>query len=206
MAAIRLVDLISKGRFSYTYTTNGADFGGFADPFEIFEQFFGGGFGGQRARRPVYSVTIDFTEAVHGVEKKVSIDGKEQTIKIPAGVDSGSRIRFDAYDVLIQVRPSSSFKREGYDVITEKEISFAQAVLGTELDVETVEGKVTVRIPPGTQPNAIIRLREKGIKHVRGSSRGDHYLKIKVVVPKHVSARQKELLQEFDQEKKKGWF
>lgn len=196
------------GPFSYTYTTNGGgfDFGGFSDPFEIFEQFFGGGFGQARPRRQVYSLTIDFMEAIKGAQKKVTIEGKEQTIKIPPGVDSGSRIRFDNYDVLIQVTASKKFSREGYDIVTEEEISFVDATLGIELEVETVEGKVKVKILPGTQPNTVVRLREKGVQHVRGSGRGDHYVRIKVVIPKHITARQKELLKEFEGKEKKGWF
>ncbi|MBI4098313.1 MAG: J domain-containing protein, partial [Candidatus Levybacteria bacterium] len=199
------------GPFTYTYTTGGNtggfDFGGFSDPFEIFEQFFGGGSPfGARQRRPVYSLTIDFMDAVKGVAKRISVEGKTQTVKIPPGVDNGQRVRFGTYDVLIEVRPHSRFKREGYDVITEEEISFAQAALGTQIEVETVEGNVNLRIPPGTQPNTVIRLREKGIRHVRGSGRGDHYVQIKVVVPKGLSSRQKELLHEFDSSKKKSWF
>src|SRR5690242_20290438 len=83
------------GPFTYTYSTNGGqgggfDFGGFSDPFDIFEQFFGGASPfGRAARRPVYAVSIDFMEAVKGVTKKVSIDGKQESIKIPAGVDNG---------------------------------------------------------------------------------------------------------------------
>ncbi|MBI2421033.1 MAG: DnaJ domain-containing protein [Candidatus Levybacteria bacterium] len=199
------------GPFTYTYTTGGNtggfDFGGFSDPFEIFEQFFGGASPfGRAQRRPVYSLQIDFIEAVKGVTKRISVEGKTQTVKIPPGVDNGSRVRFGTYDVLIEVRPHSRFKREGYDVVTEEEISFAQAALGTQIEVETVEGNVNLRIPPGTQPNTVIRLREKGIRHVRGSGRGDHYVQIKVVVPKGLSSRQKELLHEFDSAKKHGWF
>lgn len=196
------------GPFSYSYSTNGQgfDFGGFSDPFEIFEQFFGGGFSRQ-PRRQVYSLTIDFMDAVQGVTKKVTINGKEQTIKIPAGVDNGSRIRFGEYDVLIQVAQSDKFTREGDDIITQQEISFSQAALGTELTIETIQGKVTVRIPGGTQPNAVIRLREKGVSHVRGGGKGDHYLRVKVVIPKNLTAKQKELLTEFEKTKeKKGWF
>jgi DnaJ-class molecular chaperone len=195
------------GPFSYSYSTNGGDggfdFGGFADPFE---QFFGGGFSRQQ-RRQVYSLTIDFMEAVHGVTKQVTINGKEQTIKIPPGVDNGSRIRFGEYDILLQVNQHETFAREGNDIVTQEEISFGQAALGTELTVETVDGKVTVKIPGGTQPNAVIRLREKGVPNVRGNGKGDHYLRIKVVVPKNLTAKQKELLKEFDGIKdKKGWF
>lgn len=199
------------GPFTYTYSTGGnaQDFGGFADPFDIFEQFFSGGSPfGSRQRRPVYSLSIDFMEAVKGAEKKVTIDGKTQTIKIPAGVDDGSRIRFDTYDVLIDVRPHPKFRREGADVVTEQEVSFARAALGGEIEIETVEGSVTLRIPSGTQPETIFRLRERGIKRLRGSGKGDHYVRIKVTVPKTLSAKQKELLWQFEEEglKKKGWF
>lgn len=201
-----------NGPFSYTYTTGGDgggfDFGGFQDPFEIFEQFFGGQSPfGRQARRPVYSIQIDFLEAVKGVTKKVSINGKNESIKIPAGVNTGSRIRFTDYDVMVEVAPSSKFMREGYDIVTDEEISFPQAALGVEIEVETVDGRVTVRIPSGTQPNSLIRLKGKGVPHVQGNGRGDQYLRIKIVVPKNLSGHQKELLKEFEGEKgKKGWF
>lgn len=205
------------GPFTYTYTTSGAapegfnfDFGGFSDPFEIFEQFFGGAspFGSAQARRrQTYSLTIDFMDAVHGVQKRVNIGGKTQTIKIPAGVDSGSRIRFGDFDVVFEVTSDPKFKREGYDIISEKELSFADAALGTEEEVETIHGKLKIRIPSGTQPNTIIRLAGKGVPRLRGSGRGDHYVRIKVVVPKNLTSRQKELLRELEGNKnKKGWF
>lgn len=196
------------GPFTYYSTGNSGDSGGFADPFEIFEQFFGGASPfGNRQRRPVYSINIDFMEAIKGVQKQVSIEGKQQTIKIPAGVDNGSRIRFENYDVLVEVSPDKKFQREGYDIVTEEEISFVKAILGTELTVETVDGPLTVRIPAGTQPGIVMRLRGKGVPHVRGSGRGDHYLKVKVVLPKNVSGKQKELLKEFEEaQNKKGWF
>jgi DnaJ-class molecular chaperone len=199
------------GPFSYTYSTNGGgqgfDFGGFSDPFEIFEQFFGGG--QARQRRAVYSVTITFNEAVHGVEKQVSINGKSQKIKIPAGVDRGSRIRFDEYDIVVDVTPDSKFAREGYDIITQKDVSYANAALGGDLQVETIDGNVTIRMPAGTQPETLIRLSGRGVPRLRGGGRGDHYVRIKVTVPKKLSRRQKELLEELQKEDtsgKKSWF
>lgn len=201
------------GPFTYTYSTGGGaqDFGGFTDPFEIFEQFFGGGspFGSARARRPAYSLTISFNDAVHGVEKQVTIDGKSQKIKIPAGVDRGSRIRFGDYDVVVDVTPDKRFQREGYDIVSEMELSFAKAAMGGEIGVETVDGEIKIRVPAGTQPNTLIRLSGKGVKHVQGSGKGDHYVKIKVTVPKKLSHKQKELLEEFEKESSKsghGWF
>lgn len=198
-----------NGPFSYTYASNGgnADFGGFSDPFDIFEQFFGGASPfGRRQQREVYSLRIDFMEAVKGTQKKVDLGGKVQTIKIPAGVDDGSRIRFGDADVIINVMADKRFKREGYDIISEQGISFPEAALGTEINVETVEGKVKLRIPAGTQPDMVIRLKGKGVVHVRGSGKGDHYIRIKIVVPKNLTGKQKELLKEFDSSKKSGWF
>jgi DnaJ-class molecular chaperone len=203
------------GPFTYTYTSGGADaggadFGGFSDPFEIFSQFFGGGspFGGtQRQRRPTYSISIDFMEAVKGVTKQVKIDGKTQKIKIPAGVDNGSRIRFGNYDVVVDVRPSSKFQRQGQDIVSEVEITFAQAALGEVIEVETVDGMVKLNLPSGTQPETVFRLAQKGVVNTRGSGKGSHYVRIKIRIPKNLTHSQKELLKEFDKEgSKKSWF
>lgn len=201
-----------QGPFTYTYTTGGNgnfDFGGFSDPFEIFEQFFGGAnpFSTRAQRRPTYSLTISFMEAVNGATKRVNMGGKSQTIKIPAGVDEGSRVRFGDADVIIDVSPHPKFKRQGYDVVSEEEISFPKAALGSELGVETVAGNIKIKIPAGTQPDTLIRLRGKGVKILNSSSHGDHYVRVKVVIPKNLSSKQKELLKEFDDEpKKSSWF
>jgi DnaJ-class molecular chaperone len=203
-----------NGPFSYTYTTGGNaggfDFGGFSDPFDIFEQFFGGSQGnpfGRAQRRSRYSLTISFLEAVLGATKRVNMGGKTQNIKIPAGVDTGSTIRFGDSDVVIEVTPDKNFQRQGYDVIAEKELTFPQAALGDKVNIETVEGMIKIKIPQGTQPDTLIRLRGKGIKMVRGSGHGDHYVRIKVVIPKNLTGHQKELLKEFDSKpQKSGWF
>lgn len=207
------------GPFTYTYTTyggqpgggfEGVDFGGFSDPFEIFEQFFGGGspFGRRQPRRTVYRLTIDFMEAVKGVEKTVEVEGKRQKIKIPAGVDSGSRIRFGDFDIIVEVQPDSRFHREDYDLVTDIEISFVQAALGDIVAVPTIDGSLNLKIQPGTQSGTFIRLRGKGVPHIHGSGRGDQYVRVKLKVPTRLTSRQRELLQEFEEEgkKKRGWF
>ncbi len=203
------------GPFSYAYSTSGDgadfDFGGYSDPFEIFEQFFGGGSPfGNRQRRAVYSATISFMDAAHGTEREIIINGEKQKIKIPAGVDSGSRIRFDKYDIVIDVQPDSRFAREGSDVVSEAEISFATATLGGEISVATIDGDIKIRVPEGTQPGTLIRLQGRGIPHLRGSGRGSHYIRIKVVIPKKLSKQAKVLLEEFQREEqrqgKRGWF
>ncbi len=192
------------GPFSYTYSqggnAGGFDFGGYSDPFEIFEQFFGGQspFGQRQQRRPSYSIKISFDEGIHGTEKQVSIDGKSQKIKIPAGVDRGQRMRFGDYDVVVDVGHSNKFAREGYNIVSEKEISFPKAALGGEMPIETVDGEVKIRIPAGTQPETVIRLAGRGVKHIQGSGKGDHYVRIKITVPKKLNRQQKELLEELE--------
>ncbi|OGG24212.1 hypothetical protein A3A79_03420 [Candidatus Gottesmanbacteria bacterium RIFCSPLOWO2_01_FULL_43_11b] len=203
-----------QGPFTYTYYTDGGQEGGFPfgsdfiDPFEIFEQFFGGGFGrsaGSRSRREAYQITIDFMDAMKGVTKEVHLPNGRKTIKIPAGVDTGSRIRFDDFDLVIEVRPDRRFRREGDDLIIEQEIPYSLAALGGNIDVPTIDGDVKLRIQPGTQPGTLIRLRSKGTPHVRASgplrseaSRGDQYVRIQLIVPTHLSRRQRELLEELE--------
>ncbi len=199
------------GPFTYTYnSTSGGNpfegFGGFSDPFDIFEQFFGGAspFG---RRKPAYSLRIDFMDAVTGTEKKVTIEGKAKTIKIPAGVQTGSRIRFDSFDIVIDVAPHSRFHRDGYDIVTVEEIPMTMAAIGGTVEVETVEGKVKLKIPAGTQPNAVIRIKGKGVPHLQGSAKGDHFVKVNVMIPKKLTGKQKDLLEQLDAElKKKKWF
>ena len=108
----------------------------------------------------------------------------------------------------MDVRPDRRFRREGFDIVSEQEISFSQAALGDTVGIETVDGEVSLRIPSGTQPDTVIRLRQKGAVHLQGSGRGDHYVRIKVTVPKHLTHRQKQLLEQFQKENspKKGWF
>lgn len=203
-----------QGPFQYYYSSGGqgggSPFSGFEDmidPFEIFEQFFGGGFGGGRQRRahPTYEIEVEFMDAVKGVTREVHVPAGEagggsvrKTIKIPAGVDSGSRIRFDEFDLVVSIRPDKRFRREGDDIVTEEEIPFSMAALGGVLDVKTVDDTVKIRIQPGTQPGTLIRLKGKGVPHVRGSGRGDHYAKVQIKVPTHLSKKQRELLEELE--------
>ncbi len=178
----------------------GFDFGGFQDPFDIFEAVFGGNSPFSRQQRvPRYAIEIPFIEAINGVTKEVEIEGKKQKIKIPAGVDSGSEIRFGSFIIVCQVQPSQKFKRQGYDIVSEKEITFSQAALGTEEDIETVYGNVRIKIPAGTQPGTQVRLRGKGVKRVSGHGQGDHYVIIRLKVPTKLSKQQKELLEDLEE-------
>jgi len=177
------------------------DFGGM-DPFDIFEQFFGARspYGSQRKPRSVYQMNIDFSDAVKGVTKTTVINGKEHTIKVPAGVDTGSRIRFSEFDVVVEVRPDSHFKRQGQDIITEHEISFPQAVLGDVVKVKTIDDEVKLKIKPGTESGTTVRLREKGMPYPNSKKRGDHYVVYKIKTPTKLSGKAKKLVEELKSE------
>lgn len=200
-----------QGPFTYTYSSGGAGgnpFEGFdfSDPFDIFEQFFGGGIRqGAQARRAVYQLTIEFMDAMKGTTKEVHLPrgeagggSEKKTIKIPPGVDTGSRIRFDNFDIVLEVRPSREFQRDGNDLVVEQEITYSQAALGAVIEVPTIDGPLSIRIQPGTQPGTLVRLRGKGVPHVRGSGRGDAYVRIQLKVPTKLNKKQKQLLEEFE--------
>jgi len=190
---------------NFTYTQGGNpfggadfDFGGFSNPFDIFEQFFGGGGFRQQNHKQLatYKISVSFLEAANGVEKEVVIDGKKKKIKIPAGVDDGQRIRFTDFILYIDVQPDKIFKREGNDVFVTITLSFTQATLGTTIEVPTLDQPLTVRVKPATQPNTLIRLKGKGIRDVNGYGIGDLYIRLLVEIPSRLTSRQKELIKE----------
>jgi len=192
------------GPLTYTYTSSGegSPFGGFdfGDPFEIFEQFFGGAAPFRGTRIPRYGVTIEFMDAINGVEKEIDIEGKERKVKIPAGVDDGSRIRFRDFILSINVKPHKIFEREGADIYIKFPISFSTAVLGEAIAVPTVGGEVKIRIRSGTQSGTMIRLRGKGIKYLRGRGKGDQYVRIQVVVPGKLDRKTRDLIKKLQEE------
>lgn len=197
-----------QGPFTYTYSTGGGfedlfrGAGGFSDPFDIFETVFGGAnpFGRGFQQKPHYSLSIDFMDSVNGTDKKLVHQGKEYTVKIPPGASDGTRIRYNEFDVSINVRPHGIFRREGYDVFSYHNIPFTLALLGGYINVQTLEGELKLKIRPGTQPSTTIRLSGKGIKHLRGNQKGDHYIKLKVMLPDKLSRRAKQLIQDLEEE------
>ncbi|HKY74478.1 MAG TPA: DnaJ C-terminal domain-containing protein [Patescibacteria group bacterium] len=195
-----------QGPFTYSYSTGGGnpfsgfDFGEGGDPFEIFESFFGGGnpFGGRTRRKQRYTLTVSFLEAARGVEKTVSVEGKKHTVRIPAGADDGTRISFSDFDITLDVKSDPIFRRDGYDVYTDVEISFIDAILGTMIEVPTIDGPLKLKVRPGTQPNTMVRLRGQGVQFLRGSGHGDQYVRLMVNIPEKLSRKQKELIEKFD--------
>ncbi len=197
-----------NGPFTYTSSSGGNpfsgasfDFEGFNNPFDIFEQFFGGSFGGQQSRGrqlETYKISVSFLEAANGVQKEVLIGGKKKTIKIPAGVDDGQKIRFSDFVLYIDVQPDKVFKRDGNDVYINANISLTQAIFGDTIEVPTLKDSLKVRVKPGTQPNTLVRLKGQGIKDVNGYGQGDFYIRLFVEIPTRLSSRQKDLLKQLD--------
>lgn len=130
-------------------------------------------------------------------------------IKIPGGVDTGSRMRVagegepgehggphgDLY-IYIRVKPHKIFNREGNDVITEIKVSFPQAALGDEVEVLTLDGKVQLKVPEGTQSGIFFRLKGKGVPDVHGYGRGDHHVKVTVVTPAKLTDEQRNIMRD----------
>lgn len=268
----------------------GFDFGGFRDPFDIFSEVFGGGFGfrttthrGPRRGADLrYDLRLTFEEAVFGCEKEIEVAryevcpecngsgaepgtspvrcpeckgtgqvrrvqrsilgsfvsvttcptcrGERETIPIPctrcggdrqiyatrklsvtipAGVDKGTQIRLAGEGemgeyggpsgnlyIVLDVEPHPIFRRRDDDVLVELRVNVAQAALGAEVNVPTLEGEEFISIPPGTQNDTVLRLRNKGVPHVQRNGRGDELVLVRVAVPEKLSAEQKRLLRE----------
>ncbi len=133
---------------------------------------------------------------------------KKISVKIPAGVDTGSQLRVrgegeggvggkgDLY-VVIEVQPHDSFQRQGSTILSELTVSLSKAILGGEVQVHTLDGSVSMRIPPGTQGGKVFRLKEKGMPDLRAKERGDHLVRVLVAIPAKLSAEQRKLIEEF---------
>ncbi len=136
---------------------------------------------------------------------------KKIKISIPAGIDHGQRIRVsgegeagyrgsnngDLY-ILMNVQPSKQFERKGFNLYAEVPISFAQAALGAQIDVPSLDDQVKIKVPAGTQPGKVFRVSDKGVPHLNRSGRGDLYITVNVYVPEKLSKKQKELIKQLE--------
>ncbi len=197
--------------------------GGFS---EFFRNLFGGmggmdfeaAAGGARAatrqtrrpRRRAYEQPIAITlhEAYHGSTRHIAVNGRRLEVKIPPGARTGTRIRLpealhlpdgskaDLY-LVVEVMPDPRFDLQGHDLHTEATIDLYTAVLGGEVTIPTPGGDVILTVKPGTQPGQIYRLRGRGMPHLKNPHRrGDLYVHIKVVLPKNLTPRERELFTE----------
>ena len=171
----------------------------------------------QRGEDIVYEMAISLEEAASGGEKRISYrkNGRleEVSLKIPRGFPSGKKLRLagkgkegrnggppgDLY-LQVTVREHPLFSQEGDDLIVEKEINFSEAVLGTTIEVPTLEGMKKVKVPPGTQSHTKMRLKGLGMPHFQGEGKGDEYVKVIVRIPKKVSEKSRGLIQDLAKE------
>ncbi len=183
----------------------GGGIGGFSD---FFQTIFGGG-GVRTAARPQtqgyqQELQITLEEAYKGAMRLIQSDGKEKQVRIPAGVRTGSKVRVpgvapqgqDLY-LIVDVTEDPRFERRGNDLHTTATVSVFTAILGGEAEVDTFEGKIKLSIPAGTQPEQVFRLAGRGMPHVKNTKeKGDLFVRVKVQIPKYLSAKQLELLEE----------
>jgi DnaJ-class molecular chaperone len=177
---------------------------------EIFGQGFGGGVGGQsrrygggapfqqRGSDQTTTVTIPFLDAAKGGERTLQLnDGRRLTVKIPEGIDSNAKIKLSgqgepganggpAGDLILtlQVAPHPYFTREGGDIVVRFPITFSEAVLGGEVDVPTIDGKVVMKLPKGISSGQRLKLGGKGIRSSKSGGRGDQYVEVLIKIPK----------------------
>ena len=210
------------GNFNYNGQSFNFDFGGMGGFEDILGSLFGCG-GARRPRRGAdfqTSVTLSFEEAIFGTTKEVSANNENIKVKIPAGIDDGMSIRLrgkggeapeggtekgDLY-VKIRVKPHKSLTREGVIILSEEKISMVDAALGCEIEVETVDGPITMKVPAGTQSGTPFKLSGHGVPFRADGDRGPHIVTIIVETPKNLSRKQKELLEEFKRTKKRGFW
>lgn len=215
----------NQGGYQYkTYGDfNGADFGAYqsfseSDFADLFGNLFGGAFGraprddGPRKGADLQaSITITFEEAAFGTKKQIRLNGKTISVTIPEGIDHGTKISLKGQGqpginggangdlfVIINVKPHNKFTRKGADIYTDVPITFTQAALGTNIIVPTLKDKVSYKVPAGTQPDTIFRLKGKGIKDLKSKKTGDLYVKVLVNIPTNLTTEQIDLLEKFD--------
>lgn len=147
---------------------------------------------------------ITFDEAYNGTTRQLQTNGKKLNVKIPAGVKTGSKVRVagagpegsDLY-LVIDIQDDNRFEQDGSNLTTISNVDIFTLILGGDADVETPTGKVKLNIPAGTQPEQIFRLAGRGMPNLKDpKTKGDLYVKLKVQVPKYLSSKQRELIEE----------
>jgi curved DNA-binding protein len=162
-----------------------------------------GGRRGSAARPPSHQATAEITleEAFHGTTRIVDVDGRRLEVKIPRGIDTGRRVRMAGagpggadIHVVVRVAPHRVFARKGHDLHRELPITLAEALLGAEVPVGTLKGRVLLKVPPGTQPGRTFRLAGQGMPHMTGNDVGDLYVKTRVLLPDDLDDETKALV------------
>ncbi len=200
------------GKYYKTYTYSGGDFSKiFEDLFgksysksSSYDFDFGGGFA-QKGDDIEAEIEVSFDEAVKGGEKYINVGGKTLKVKIPAGVDNGSKIRLAGKgypgmgnapngDLIlkIKVREHPDYIRKGDDLYKKVPITLKQAILGGEIETDTPNGKIKIKIPPKTSSGKKFRVKGKGVKNLKNSKVGDLYIETYITLPEYIPAELKE--------------
>ena len=182
----------------------GAGGGGFSDFFRTIFGFREEQANRSRPQMVQQQLEISMEEAYKGATRILQNNGKQKQVRIPAGVKTGSKVRVagagpngtDLY-LIISVTEDNRFERQGNDLHTTATVSVFTAILGGEAEVETMDGKIKLNVPAGTQPEQVFRLAGRGMPQVKNANeKGDLYVRLKVQIPKYLSAKQRELLDE----------
>lgn len=222
------VDASGRERAGFQFEQASGGPGGFAGGFnveDILGDLFGGRFGGgggggrtggmrARGQDVSYLIKIGFLEAATGGSRRVTLEGgRTLDITVPAGIGDGQTIRLKgqghaglggggAGDALIkiQVEPHPVFTRDGNAVRMDLPVTLAEAVLGAKIEVPTVDGPVTLSVPPGSSSGDTLRLKGKGLKPGKSGARGDQFVRLKIVLPAKPDAKLTELVREWSAE------
>ena len=202
---------VPSGQRVYSYRSSSPGSGGFSGFEDIFS---GGGFQHMPPSDTEAAITLTFSEAWHGTQKRLQLGNETINVRIPPGAKPGSRIRIkgkgqispfnqqrgDLY-LTIDLHPHVLFKFEGENIVCSIPITPEEAALGTEIKVPTPDGKVSMKIPPGVNSGQSLRLRGKGWRGPKGQ-RSDQIVKLKIVTPKKLSPRERECYEKLRQASK----
>jgi DnaJ-class molecular chaperone len=195
------------------FSQNGVEF----DLGDIFGEFFGGGKRPRKGRNITVDIEISFKDSIFGVEKDISVNNEKISIKIPAGIDSGQGLRVSGKgeegqagrgDMIVRVwvKEHSVFRKEGYNLIMELPIKLTMALSGGVINIETLDGSIELKVPSGTSHGEILRVRGKGVPHETSgmfgpnSKRGDLLIVIQVSIPRKLSKKAQQLVEELKKE------
>ncbi len=176
----------------------------------------GAGFSEQKPKNTQHEITVDFNTAIKGGTKDLTINsrdtrGKQKSeklsVKIPPGVDTGSKIRIQGKgeqignkrgDLILKVKVQTHkiFRREKNNIVIDLPVTFYEAALGTKVDVPTIDGNARMVIPPGVQNGSKLRLKNKGVKNIKTGKNGDQYVIIKIVMPDKIDKNVLDKLEE----------
>ncbi len=203
------------GGFDFSQFTQGGGFGQGGVEFDlgdIFGEFFGGGRRPRKGRNITMDVEISFKDSIFGIDREISIDGTKISIKIPPGIESGQGLRVAGRGedgqggkgdliVRIWVKEHAIFRKEAFNLVMDLPVKLSLALTGGEIEIETLEGKLEVKIPAGTSHGEILRVKGKGVPYETtggifgtGGKRGDLLLVTHVEMPRKLSKKARELI------------